>query len=225
AERLLVFGQKQLLRPRVLDINSVIASVDGTVRRLLGEKIKLVTMLDPDAGRIKADQKQIERAITSIAANARDAMPEGGTLTIETTNTNPATNEKDSMGPDKSGRYVVLLIRDTGNGMDPQIQSRMFEPFFTTKEDDSHRGVGLSIAHGIIKQSGGTISVCSEAGVGTSFRICLPRADVAAEAPAVQVEGEQQPRGTETVLLQLDEDVRALAREVLTANGYTVLEA
>jgi two-component system, cell cycle sensor histidine kinase and response regulator CckA len=224
AERLLVFGQKQLMRPRVLDINSVIASVDGAVRRLLGENIKLVTMLDPEAGRVKADQKQIERAIMSIAANAREAMSHGGTLTIETTNTNLTPSEKDSINSDKSGRYVVLSIRDTGTGIDPQTQSRMFEPFFTTKEDDSHRGVGLSIAHGIVKQCGGTISVCSEPGVGTSFRICLPRADVAAEA-VLQSESEQLPRGTETVLLQLDEDLRALAREVLTASGYTVLEA
>src|SRR5262249_24686537 len=118
AERLLVFGQKQLLRPRVLDINSLIASVDPAIRRLLGENVKLVTMLDPEAGRVKADQKQIERALLSIAANAREAMPQGGTLTIETTNTNLPTRNKANVNSDKSGRYVVLSIRDTGHGMD-----------------------------------------------------------------------------------------------------------
>jgi len=193
------------------------------LQRLLGEDIDFVTALEPSLGRVKADPGQIEQVIMNLAVNARDAMPSGGKLTISTSNvTLDETFSHDSkVAP---GPYVLLSVTDTGVGMDADTKLRIFEPFFTTKEQGKGTGLGLSTVYGIVKQSGGYISVYSEAGLGTSFKVYLPRLDAAAEAPAA-ASGSRLQTGTETILLVEDEDgVRALTRQLLQKQGYSVLE-
>ena len=225
-QQLLAFSRRQVLKPKVLDLNTVVAGLEGMLQRLVGEDIHLVTALDPELGPVKADPGQIEQAIMNLVVNARDAMPQGGRLTIETANVGRTTADRRGESLKEPARYAMLAVSDTGCGMDAQTQARIFEPFFTTKEVGKGTGLGLSTVYGIVEQSGGHIDVASELGRGTTFKIYLPRVDDAvAERGGAKVPASQQ-RGTETVLIVEDEPgVRALARDTLQRLGYSVLEA
>lgn len=225
--QLLAFSRRQFIAPKVLDLNSVIHNMEGMLRRLLGEDIvELCTVLDPGLGQVKADPGQVEQVIMNLAVNARDAMPNGGRLTVETANVQfgPRRN-RPPMGAEP-GSYIALIVRDTGHGMDEDTQSHVFEPFFTTKEKGKGTGLGLSTVYGIVKQSGGFIEVESKPGRGATFKIFFPRVEAASpEAESVAVGGDSV-RGRETVLLVEDEPgVRRLVNETLRLHGYTVLEA
>ena len=222
--QLLAFSRQQVLEPKVLDLNSVVLHVEKMLRRLIGEHIDLATALSPNLGHVKADQGQIEQVIINLAVNARDAMPNGGKLTIETTDVDldEAYTHKHPLHP--PGPYVLLAVSDTGVGMDAETQARIFEPFFTTKEMGKGTGLGLATVYGVVKQSGGFIWVYSEVGHGTTFKIYLPRTTeaVAEERPAPA----RSLRGTETVLLVEDEEaLREFTATALTQHGYTVLTA
>ena len=223
--QLLAFSRQQVLAPKVLDLNSIVHDMDKLLHRLIGEDIDLFTVLEPGLGRVKADPGQVEQVIMNLAVNARDAMPLGGKLTIETTNVDLDENYARDHVSVKPGSYVMIAVSDTGTGMTEKVSSRIFEPFFTTKEVGKGTGLGLSTVYGIIKQSGGYVWVYSEVGIGSTFKVYLPRVDSPAEAvPALS----SQPvrRGTETVLLVEDEDgVRALVRQILHKHGYNVLES
>lgn len=224
--QLLAFSRKQLLQPKVLDLNSIVAETQKMLGRLLGEDVEIQTALDPAAGRIKADPGQIEQVIMNLAVNARDAMPTGGRLTIETGNTNLTENRGNGLFTIVPGPYVMLSVTDTGSGMDENIQSHVFEPFFTTKEIGKGTGLGLSTVYGIVKQSEGYVWITSAPGRGTRFDVFLPRVDEIAEDYKPAAEPENEYRGTETVLLVEDDAiVRSLVLEVLTTRGYQVLEA
>lgn len=224
--QLLAFSRKQVLQPKVLNINSVVSDFEKMLQRLIGEDIDLRTMLAPEVGSIKADPGQIEQVIMNLVVNARDAMPLGGKLTIETNNIYLDENYAKQHVSVIPGSYVMLAVSDTGSGMDEETQKRMFEPFFTTKGLGKGTGLGLSTVYGIIKQSGGNIWVYSELGHGTSLKIYLPRIDEDAhdyEQISVATENIQ---GTETILLAEDEEIlRNLAREVLESYGYKILDA
>lgn len=224
--QLLAFSRRQVLMPRVLELNNIVADMRKMLRRLIGEDITLVANLGEGLGMIKADPGQIEQVIVNLAVNARDAMPNGGTLVIETVNVELGDNYIASHLDVLPGRYVMLAVSDTGTGMSRETLARLFEPFFTTKEQGKGTGLGLSTVYGIVKQSGGDIWVYSEPDRGTTFKVYLPRVDEPLEA-AEAGEGLITPReGWETVLLAEDDTaVRTLAREVLEQNGYTVLEA
>jgi PAS domain S-box-containing protein len=229
--QLLAFSRKQVLAPRLVDLNQVVADMQKMLQRLLGETIQLVTVPHPDPGLVKADPGQLEQVIMNLAVNGRDAMPDGGRLTIETaplTLDEAAAREHGEILP---GRYVMLVVTDTGHGMDAATQARLFEPFFTTKEPGKGTGLGLSTVYGIVTQSGGHIWVQSQAGRGTAFRVCLP---VAAEEEVVVAEREPEApeeaapaaAGMETVLLVEDaQRVREVVREILEMSGYSILEA
>ncbi|MFN2563532.1 MAG: CHASE3 domain-containing protein [Gemmatimonadaceae bacterium] len=225
--QLLAFSRKQVMQPRALDLNTeVIYGLEKMLRRLIGEDIELMTRLDEKLDLVNADPGQIEQVIVNLAVNARDAMPSGGTLTIETANV--------VLGPDyagrhmgvKAGRYVMVAVSDTGCGMSRETMARMFEPFFTTKDKGKGTGLGLPTVYGIVKQSGGDIWVYSEPGQGTTFKVylhCLEH-DPGVVLPAFVRSDEAT--GTETVLLvEDDEKLRTLSRRILEARGYTVLEA
>ncbi len=223
--QLLAFSRQQVLAPKVLELNSVVGNMDKLLRRLLGEDIDLFTVLDPGLARVKADPGQVEQVIMNLAVNARDAMPNGGKLTIETTNVDLDDNYARDHVSVKRGSYVMIAVTDTGTGMTEKVKSRIFEPFFTTKEVGKGTGLGLSTVYGIIKQSGGYIWVYSELGIGSTFKVYLPAVDSPADLPC---SSSHQParRGSETVLLVEDEDgVRALMRQVLHKHGYNVLES
>jgi len=223
--QLLAFSRKQILKPVVVDINAVVANIEKMLRRLIGENIDLKTTLDPSLGSVKADPGQIEQVILNLAVNARDAMSNGGRLTIETANVLLDENYTHDHVGSRAGRHVMLAVSDSGHGMDAETRAHIFEPFFTTKELGKGTGLGLSTVYGIVKQSDGYISVYSEQGKGTSFKVYLPRVDEVAARPAPK-EALAPSRSSETILLVEDEDgVRALARRVLETNGYTVLEA
>jgi two-component system cell cycle sensor histidine kinase/response regulator CckA len=224
-QQLLAFSRKQVLTPKVLDLNVVVANMDRMLRRLIGEDIDLVTVLGPALERVRADPGQIEQVIMNLAINARDAMPSGGKLTIETANIYLDDAYARKHAAVLPGPYVMLSVSDNGTGMDAETQSHIFEPFFTTKDQGKGTGLGLATVYGIVKQSGGYIWVYSEAGWGTTFKIYLPRIVDAAE-PLEPLRPVAQPRGSETILLVEDEDgVRELTREILTMNGYTVIAA
>jgi nitrogen-specific signal transduction histidine kinase/CheY-like chemotaxis protein len=221
--QLLAFSRKQVLSMQVLSLNTVVASIEKMLRPLIGEDIELVTILDPALGCVKADPGQIEQVIVNLAVNSRDAMPRGGRLTIETANVGPTSGLPAGAAP---GPHVMLAVSDSGAGMDPGTLSHIFEPFFTTKGVERGTGLGLSTVYGIVKQSGGEISVESEPGRGTQFRIYLPRVEERVEPAALATLGAGRRRGMETILLVEDEpEVRRLIREFLEADGYTVLEA
>ncbi len=223
--QLLAFSRQQVLAPKVLDLNSVVTNMDRMLRRLLGEDIELSTLTANELGSIKADPGQVEQVIMNLAVNARDAMPKGGMLTIETANVELDETYLREYLSLPAGSYVQLAVSDTGIGMTAEVRSRIFEPFYTTKELGKGTGLGLSTVYGIVKQSGGDIWVYSEPGVGTTFKVFFPRVDGGAAGAQLAAEPAQR-RGTETILLVEDEDgVRMLVRQILQKNGYTVLEA
>ncbi len=224
--QLLAFSRRQVLQPRLLDLNAIVGEMEKLLRRLIGEDVTLRTALAGNLGVVRADPSQIEQVIVNLAVNARDAMPGGGTLTLETGNADAAQVRGHGTVAVESGPYVVLRISDTGEGMDAGTRARLFEPFFTTKEQGRGTGLGLATVYGIVKQSGGYIWVESERGHGTTFTIYLPRADAAAAVPVQQAAGPQVSAGEETILLvEDDEAVRDLCRRTLAAQGYRVLEA
>jgi CheY-like chemotaxis protein len=223
--QLLAFSRKQVLQPVVLDLNSLVADLEKMLRRLIGEDIDLACVLDPDLGHIRADPGQMEQVLVNLVVNSRDAMPTGGKVTIETNNVKlDATYTR--LHPEITpGKYVTLAVTDTGCGMDESVKARIFEPFFTTKEPGKGTGLGLATVYGIVKQSGGSISVYSEPNKGTTFKIYLPRIEETASLAAAS-SLLVPPKGKETLLLAEDEEgVRALARHALQALGYTVVEA
>ena len=224
--QLLAFSRRQLLQPRVLDLNLLITDSAKMLKRVMGEDIELVTILDPDLGAVKADAGQMDQVLLNLAVNARDAMPQGGKLTLETkyvTLDEAYTEKHFSL---QQGSYVMLTIGDTGFGMDAETLSRVFEPFFTTKEQGRGTGLGLSTVYGIVRQSGGEIWVYSEPHHGTTFKIYLPRIqEPFAKAEEKRAEPESL-RGSETVLVVEDEEmVRKLACQSLRHYGYQVVEA
>ncbi|MFN7915370.1 MAG: PAS domain S-box protein [Vicinamibacterales bacterium] len=222
--QLLAFSRKTVLHPEVLDVNVVVRDTERMLRRLIGEDIVLATVLASHRLPITVDRGHLGQVLMNLAVNARDAMPKGGRLTIETTRV--SRRDEDWSHPDMPpGDYVVIVITDTGHGMAAEVQSRIFEPFFTTKGPGQGTGLGLAVVHGIIKQSGGSVKVYSEVGVGTCFKLYFPlvAGDAGAKAKGQSVD---VPRGSETVLLAEDEDgVRALAMMALQRQGYTVLAA
>jgi two-component system, cell cycle sensor histidine kinase and response regulator CckA len=226
--QLLAFSRQQVLHPQVLDLNHVVTEMEKMLRRLIGDDVRLETWLDPALGAVKADPGQMEQVIMNLAVNARDAMPGGGRITIETENVE-LTAEEVRRYPYhvEPGPYVLIAVSDTGHGMDAETQARIFEPFFTTKGPADGTGLGLSTAYGIVKQSGGYIWVDSEVGKGTTFRICLPRVEEKVQKPAASAEVELDDKpATETVLVVEDNDkVRSIVRAVLMKQGYNVLEA
>jgi two-component system, cell cycle sensor histidine kinase and response regulator CckA len=224
--QLLAFSRRQMLQPQVVDINTLIRQLEKLLRRLISEDVELVTALGGDLQPVRVDPASIEQILVNLAVNARDAMPVGGRLTIETSNVEideAYTLTHVSMTP---GPYVMLAVGDTGRGMDAATRARVFEPFFTTKEQGRGSGLGLATVYGIVKQSGGFIWVYSELGHGTVFKVYLPHAKTRTVPRASDVRPQETAQGWETVLLVEDEDaVRALAREVLRRYGYIVLEA
>jgi two-component system cell cycle sensor histidine kinase/response regulator CckA len=226
--QLLAFGRQQILQPRIVDLNDVVAGMENLLRRLIGENIELAVLPGAALGEVMVDPGQVEQVIMNLAVNSRDAMPDGGKLTIETGNVELDDKYATSHFGATPGPHVMLAVTDTGTGMDRATQSRMFEPFFTTKEQGKGTGLGLATVFGIVRQSGGNVWVYSEPGRGTTFKVYLPCSDPAAAgagaAPIPPATGAL--RGTETVLLVEDEErVRVLARTVLRRYGYHVLEA
>jgi signal transduction histidine kinase/CheY-like chemotaxis protein len=225
-EQLLTFSRKQARQPRMLDLNEVVTSMSSLLRRLIGEHVELSTRTAPDLGQVEADPAQIEQVIMNLAVNARDAMPEGGRLEIETADVHVGPSEIRRHPVLEPGRYVVLAVTDTGCGMDGGTQERIFEPFFTTKDVGKGTGLGLAMVYGIVKQSGGHITVESEPDRGSRLTVFLPRVADPAPAPLAAEPAATPLTGDETILLVEDEpDVRALARQILSARGYLVLEA
>ena len=225
--QLLAFTRQQVLEPKILDLNESVATMTKLLRRLIGEDIALVLCPHPALGRVKADPGQVEQIIMNLAINARDAMPRGGRLTIETMNVELDRIDAHQHPSVEPGFYVRLGVSDTGCGMDADTQARIFEPFFTTKEPGKGTGLGLATVQGIVKQSGGSIAVFSEPGKGTTFNIYLPLVEGHAEQlPRPDVAPDDTLCGSESILLVEDEEmVRALAQAILERYGYTVIAA
>ncbi|MEP7076674.1 MAG: PAS domain S-box protein [Acidobacteriota bacterium] len=224
--QLLAFSRLQILQPEVLYINRIISDTGNMLERLIGENIQLVTVLNPKVGQVKVDPGQLSQIITNLAVNARDAMPYGGKLTFETGNVFLDFEYAKDHTNVLPGAYVMLAVSDTGTGMDPVTKIRLFEPFYTTKAVGKGTGLGLATVYGIVKQSGGNINVYSEMGVGTTFKIYLPRVMEPDEASHAEPHPDEILTGTETILLVEDEEiVRRLARQVLEMGGYTIIEA
>ena len=223
---LLAFSRRQVLQPVFLDLNATVNRVEMMLTRLVGDNVKLVSALHPNLGTIKADPSQVEQVLMNLVVNARDAMPQGGKITIATTDVEIDEAYAQQHPSTKPGSYVLLTVSDSGFGMDKETQSHIFEPFFSTKEFGKGTGLGLSTVFGIVKQSGGTIDVYSEVGHGTTFKIHFPRC---AEAPAVAIPTEEASPlrgGIETILLVEDAvPLRALTRRLLEDCGYTVLDS
>ena len=224
--QLLAFSRKQILQPEILDLNIVIDQTRTLLRRLIRESIELVTITQPDLGLINVDPVQIQQIVMNLAVNARDAMLQGGDLTIETANVNFDDEYVREHPAVKAGPYVMLAISDSGIGMDSATQARLFEPFFTTKEKGKGTGLGLSTVYGIVKQSNGFIWVYSELGKGTTIKIYFPRAEGTITRIPKEERLEKAVGGTETLLITEDESsVRSLATRILSEQGYTMLEA
>ncbi len=224
--QLLAFSRQQLLEPKVLNLNAVVADAETMLRRLLGEDVRFATATAPALRPVKVDAGQMEQVILNLCVNARDAMPRGGQLTVETANADLDDEFSRSRPEVKPGRYVLLAVSDTGCGMPPDVQARVFEPFFTTKGPGKGTGLGLATVYGIVKQSGGFVYVYSEMGRGTTFRVYLPAVEQAVPAGGSGPVAWPPARGSETVLVVEDEDaVRDIVRLALRSQGYTVLEA
>ena len=223
--QLLAFGRKQVLQPKVLDVNAVVQDTGKLLRRLIGEHIELSFSLEPHLGRVKVDPGQLEQVLMNLALNARDAMPAGGTLTIETANAHLGEDYQREHPAVAPGDYVLLAVSDTGTGMDEATRAQIFEPFFTTKERGQGTGLGLSTVYGIVKQSGGYIWAYSGLGRGSTFKVYFPRVHEPS-AREHSLQSGDLPRGSETILVAEDETgVRELACNFLQSQGYTVLEA
>ncbi|MEW6531913.1 MAG: ATP-binding protein [Thermodesulfobacteriota bacterium] len=224
--QLLAFSRRQVLEMTIINPNALLQDLQGMLRRLIGEHIEVRTILDPSLGNVKADPAQISQLVLNLAVNARDAMPTGGSLTIETSNVVLDDAYARAVSDVRPGDFVLLSVSDTGQGMDLETVSRCFEPFFTTKQKGSGTGLGLSTVYGVVKQHDGHITVYSEEGKGTTFRIYLPRAAAELAKEATATKPSQEPGGGETILLVEDEDsVRNVALEALESQGYTVLQA
>ncbi|HET7423666.1 MAG TPA: PAS domain S-box protein [Gemmatimonadales bacterium] len=224
--QLLAFSRRQVLQPKVLSLNTVLTDLDGMVRRLAGADVVVDTEIDVGLWYVLADPGQLEQVVINLVVNARDAMPDGGRITISTANRVYLPDTPDRPAGVRPGAYVALGLSDTGVGMDPELQSRIFEPFFTTKEPGKGTGLGLSTVYGIVQQSGGHVAVRSAPGRGATFTVLLPRHVGVEAAPASRPDRRRLPGGTETLLLVEDEAaVRSSARRLLERNGYTVLEA
>ncbi len=225
-QRLLAFSRREVLQPKVLDLNTVLGDIAPMLRRLLSEDIELVINPGSELGRVKADPAQLEQVIMNLAVNARDAMPHGGRLTFTTANTEvdaAAARRQDAVRP---GRYVMLAVSDTGCGIDAETQVRLFEPFFTTKAAGKGTGLGLAAVHEMVRQSDGHVTVDSEPGSGATFAICLPRVEEAREQAQERRLPTRLMQGSETILLAEDEaHLRNLVRQALQNQGYTVLVA
>jgi two-component system cell cycle sensor histidine kinase/response regulator CckA len=221
----LTFSRRQPVELQTFDVNVVVSGMEAMLRRVIGEQVELVTRLSPTLDLVNADKSQIEQVVMNLAVNARDAMPSGGTLRIETSNIDIDEAYVALHSGASRGRHVMVAISDTGVGMNQEVQAHLFEPFYTTKERGKGTGLGLATVYGIVKRSEGFIAVDSEVGRGSTFKIYLPqssqlRATKAVEPALVSL------KGTETILLVDDQaQVRRIAREVLTRHGYTVLEA
>ena len=221
--QLLAFSRRQVVERRSLDLNEIVTEMDRFLRRLIGTDIELVTLLAPGLGHVVGDRSQLEQVIVNLALNARDAMPSGGKLVIQTANLTVAQPFAEGIAP---GEYVTLFVQDNGVGMDAEIRARVFEPFFTTKDVGQGTGLGLSTIFGIVEQAGGRIHVQSEPGRGTTFKIYLPRSEVEVPADEGPSPAVTDVAGSETMLLVEDEDVlRALAARTLRSQGYKVFEA
>jgi len=224
--QLLAFSRKQMMEMRVVDLNEVVRGLEKMLKRIIGEDIELVSYLSEGLWRVKVDPSQMEQVIINIVVNARDAMPEGGKLTIETANVELDEEYARRHIAVKPGPYVMLSISDTGMGMTKEVQEKIFEPFFTTKEMGRGTGLGLSTVYGIVKQSGGNIWVYSEVGRGSTFKIYLPRVEEALQEVVREELIGEIPCGSETILVVEDEEVvRKLAVRLLKKQGYKVLEA
>jgi two-component system cell cycle sensor histidine kinase/response regulator CckA len=223
--QLLAFSRKQIIEPMLLDLNAIASDMRVMVSRLIGEDVRVVLSLRTDLARVLVDRGQVEQVVMNLAVNARDAMPGGGTLTLETANVELDESYARTHLNVLPGPYVMLTVSDTGTGMTPEVQARLFEPFFTTKEPGKGTGLGMATVYGIVRRSGGSIDVYSEVGRGTSFKIYFPRAkgaEIVVEPPATVA----RPIGTQTILVVEDEDgLRELAKRLLTRQGYTVLVA
>jgi PAS domain S-box-containing protein len=225
ASQLLAFSRKSVLRPRPIDLSDMVAAMRPVLRQLIGEDVRLRTNLDPAAGAVEADLAQLEQVVLNLVANARDAMPYGGELILATTAVALREGQRRELelGP---GDYVVLTVRDTGDGMSEEVKRHLFEPFFTTKGPHQGTGLGLATVYGIVRQSGGDVRVESEPGVGTTFEVFLPRLAHGAPAAAPRAHGERPVEGSEVILLVEDEaNIRRPAAEILESRGYTVLAA
>jgi signal transduction histidine kinase/ActR/RegA family two-component response regulator len=224
--QLLAFSRLQVLQPRVIDLNAVVADMGKMLPRLIGEDIEYLFVPDPQLGRVKADPGQIEQVIMNLAVNARDAMPNGGKLVVQTQKVELSAADARNRPPMSAGSYVLFSVRDTGCGMDEKTKAHIFEPFFTTKEVGKGTGLGLATVYGVVKQSGGFIWVESSPGNGANFEIFLPEVPDRVSEKEQEARASPIPRGSETVLVVEDEQgVRELAAEFLRANGYSVLEA
>jgi signal transduction histidine kinase len=224
--QLLTFSRRQVLAPAVLNLNQRVTEMSKMLKRIIGEDVQLVTKLDPDLGNLKADPGQIEQVIMNLAVNSRDAMPKGGTLTIETRNAELGEAEAREVPEAPHGPHILLTVTDTGVGMTAETKAHLFEPFFTTKEQGKGTGLGLSTVYGIVRQSGGSIEVTSEPDRGASFRLRFPRVDERVDPGKGTRQMRRPPPGSETVLLVEDsESLRRLVNHVLVKHGYTVILA